>query len=239
MTNLIKAEFYRIRHSSHLLLLIIGACISGVFISFLNETTIVTRQTLATIAPVGMIISLMTIGVCIGKHYHNRTAFYEIMDGTSAHSIILSRICVYMPLIVGFYFIPVSVFLMYFDFSGESVKFLLMLLIILLRLLVFTICICLTFKTADGAVLPFIRFIIEFFAINLFGNGDWDVAYNSDAFSVLDWMPICQCCLLGTEINNIILIIKIIIGCVVECAVMYALAYTSHRRKWLIKTTFT
>ena len=237
MTNLIRAEFYRIRHSSHLLLIIIGVCIFGAFMSFFNETTIVTRQTLSTIAPMGMIISLMTVGVCIGKHYHNRTAFYEIMDGSSAYSIVMSRICVYMPLIFGFYFIPVSVFLMYFDFSGESVRFLLMLLIILFRLLVFTICICLTFKTADGAILPYIRFIAEFFAINLFGNGDWDVTYHSDAFSVLDWMPICQCCLLGTEINNIILIIKIIIGCAAECAFMYALAYISHRKKWLIKAT--
>ena len=236
MTNLIKAEFYRIRHSSHLLLLTIGVCIFGAFMSFLNETTIVTRHTLATIAPIGMIISMMTAGVCIGKHYHNRTAFYEIMDGVSAHRIILSRICVYMPLIACFYFIPVSVFLMYFDFSGESVRFLLMLLIILFRLLVFTICICLTFKTADGAILPYIRFITEFFAINLFADGDWGVAYNSDAFSVLDWMPICQCCLLGTEINTT-LIIKIIVGCAVECTIMYALAYTSHRKKWLIKTT--
>lgn len=206
--------------------------------SFFNETSIVTRQTLSTIAPMGIILSMMSAAVSIGRHYHNRTAYYEIMDGTSAHSIILSRICVYMPLIVGFYFIPVSIFLMYFDFSTESVRFLLMMLIILLRLLVFTVCICLAFKSATGAILPYFRFIIEFFMINLFGNGDWGVAYNSDSFSVLDWLPICQCCLLGTEINNI-LITKIIVGCIVECAVMYILAYTSHRKKWLIKTTLT
>lgn len=238
MSNLIKAEFYRIKHSSHLLLLTIGVCIFGAFMSFFNETTIVTRQTLSTIAPMGMILSLMSAAMSIGKHYHNRTAYYEIMDGTSAHSIILSRICVYMPLIVVFYFVPVSIFLMYFDFSCESIKILIMLLIILLRLLVFTVCLCLTFKTADGAILPYIRFIAEFFAINLFADGDWGVAYNSNAFSVLDWLPICQCCLLGAEINNI-LIIKIIVGCVVECAVIYVLAYTSHQKKWLIKTTLT
>ena len=234
MTNLIKAEFYRLKHSSHLIMGIIGICILGAFISFFNETTIVTRQTLATIAPMGIILSMMSAAASIGKHYHNRTAYYEIMDGTSAHSIILSRICVYLPLILGFYFVPVSVFLMYFDFSSESVRFLLMLLIILLRLLVFTVCICLIFKTADGAVLPYIRFMIEFFMINLFADGDWGSTYSINDFSLLDWMPICQCCLLGTEINTT-LIIKIIVGCVVECVIMYALAYMSHRKKWLIR----
>lgn len=231
MNNLIRAEFYRLKHSSHLIMWVIGTCILGVAISFMSDSAEVTRQEFVAAAPMGMVISLMSTGIGIGRHYQNRTAFYEIMGGVSAHRIILSRICVYTPLILGFYFVPVSVILMIFDGGMDTVMFLLMFLIIFIRLLIFTICICLTFKTGEGVIIPYIRFVGDLILTMLFTMEDI-----RKFFPVLDWMPIFQMFSLSVKIDNM-LIIKIIVGCVAECAVMYALAYTSHRKKWLIKTT--
>lgn len=236
MTNLIRAEFYRLKHSSHLLTYIIGLCIFGVLIIFMNyPSSDITRQNFVTAAPMGMVISLMAIGIAIGRHYQNRTAFYEIMDGASAHKIILSRIFVYTLIMICFYFIPVSVILIILGAINDPFRFVSMLLIIFFRLLIFTVCICLTFKTGEGAILPYVRFMIEIMPMMIITGEDIGIS-DDKLFSVLNWLPIFQCYSLGGEIGNT-LIIKIIVGFAVEAAVMYALAYTSHRKKWLIKTT--
>ena len=234
MSNLIRAEFYRLKHSSRLFAYIIGLCFGGVVTTFMSNSPGITRQVIVGTAPMAMVLSLIAVGISIGRHYQNRTAYYEVMDGASAHRIILSRICVYVPLMVGFYFIPVSAILIYFDGDAELVRFLSMILIIFLRLLIFTICACLIFKTVGGAILPYVRFMIEMWPLMIIvGEG---ISISDDRlFSVLCWLPFFQCCSLGGEIDNV-LIIKIIVGFAVEAAVMYALAYISHRRKWLIKT---
>lgn len=237
MTNLIKAEFYRIWHSSRLLIYIIGLCIFGAYTSFMSDSLDITRQSFVAAAPMGMVISLMAAGIVIGRHYQNRTAYYEIMDGVSFHNIILSRICVYTPFMVGFYFIPVSAILIFFDGSTELIRFLLLLLIIFLRLLIFAVCVCLVFKTRDGAILPYVRFMIEMMPMMIIAGEEVSIS-DDKLFSALNWLPFFQCYSLGGEIENT-LIVKIIVGFVVEASVMYALAYMSHRRKWNIKTILT
>lgn len=238
MRNLIKAELYRIKNSSHQLTTIIGLCIFGVLLMFMNDTASeLTRQTFVSAAPMGMVISLMAIGIAIGRHYQNRTAFYEIMDGVSAHRIILSRICVYTSLMICFYFIPVSVILIVLDVISDPFRFLAMLFIIFLRLLIFTICVCLTFKTGEGAIFPYVRFMVEMMPMMMIAGEGINIS-NDKLFSVLNWLPIFQCYSLGSEIDNT-LIMKIIVGFAVEAAVTYALAYSSHRKKWLLNTTLT
>ena len=238
MSNLIKAEFYRIKNSSHQLTAITGLCIFGVLLLFMDDAASgLTRQSFVSTMPMGMVISLMAIGVAIGRHYQNRTGFYEIMDGVSAHKIIFSRICVYTPLLIGFYFIPVSVIIMFFDGGSDSVRFLSMLLIIYLRLLVFTVSVCLIFKTGEGAILPYVRFMAEILPTMLVFQEELDISHGK-IMSVFSWLPMFQIYSLAGETDGI-LIMKIIVGFLVEAAVMYALAYTSHRKKWLIKTTLT
>lgn len=238
MSNLIKAELYRIKNSSHQLTTIIGLCIFGVLLMFMNDTASeLTRQSFVSSAPMGMVISLMAIGIAIGRHYQNRTAFYEIMDGVSAHRIILSRICVYTPILICFYFIPVSVILITLDVISDPFKFLSLLLIIFLRLMIFTLCVCLTFKTGGGAIFPYVRFMAEMMPMMMISGEGLNIS-NGKLFSVLNWLPCFQIYSMGGEIDGT-LIMKIIVGFVVEAAVMYALAYTSHRKKWLIKTILT
>lgn len=238
MSNLIKAEYYRLKHSSNFLISIIGLCILGVLLIFINNTDSgFTRQSAVSAAPTGMVIALMGAGIAIGRHYQNRMGFYEIMDGVSAHRIIWSRICVYTPLMICFYFIPVSFILMAFDIGSYPVRFLTMLLIIFLRLLMFTICVCLIYKTGEGAIFPYFRFIAEIMPMMLIAEEEISIS-NAKLISVLNWLPVFQCYSLGGEIDST-LMMKIIVGFLVEAAVMYALAYTSHRKKWLIKTTLT
>lgn len=238
MSNLIKAELYRLRHSNRLLFSLIGLCIMGILTSFLNDFLDINRQSFAAGgAPMGIVFSLMGIGVAIGIHYQNRTAFYEIMDGVSAHKTILSRMCVYTPIMICAYFIPVSAVLMIKDGGSGIALFLLMLLIIFLRLTIFTICGCLIFKSGEGGILPFARFILEMLPTMLMSQEELDIS-SEKVMSALNWFPIFQVYSLAGEIDGT-LIMKIIAGFVAEAAVMYALAYTSHRKKWLIKFLFT
>lgn len=238
MNNLIKAEFFRLRHSNRLLFNIIGLCIIGIGTSFLNDFLDINRQNFAAGgAPMGMVFSLMGIGFAIGLHYQNRTAFYEVMDGVSAHKTILSRMCVYIPIMICSYFIPVSAVLMIKDGGSDIALFLLMLLIIFLRLTIFTICGCLIFKSGEGGILPFARFIAEMLPVMLMSQEELDIS-SEKILSVLNWLPIFQVYSLAGEIDGT-LIMKVIVGFVVEVAVMYALAHTSHRKKWLIKFLLT
>lgn len=234
MSDLIKAEIYRIMHSSGFYL--IGLCLMGIITSFLNCSSEITRQSVITAAPMGMVFAQMALAVIIGGHYKNRTAYYEIMNGVSSSKRILSRICVYIPLMTALYFVPIGVILMACDGGAELGKFLLMFLLIFLRLIIFTICICIIFKTVEGAILPYVRFIIESLILMLLTNEELGLSFDK-IFSIMDWFPSFQCNSLSGNIDNT-LMMKITVGLIAECAVMYALAYISNRQKWLIKSFF-
>lgn len=235
MSDLIKAEVYRLRRSSGFY--VVGLCLLGIITSFFNcSSSGITRQNVIAAAPMGMVFVQMVIGIAIGRHYQNRTAYYEIMDGASSSQRILSRICVYVPLMTVLYFIPISVILMFCDGGAELVKFLSLFLIIFLRLLFFTICICIIFKTVEGAVLPYVRFMTEMLILMLLTDEEFGLSLDK-VFSIMDWLPSFQCSSLSGGIDDT-LIVKIIVGSLVEAVVMYALAYISNRKKWLIRSIF-
>lgn len=235
MKKLIRAEFYRLIHSSHCLIYVIGLSLLGVLFPFMQNGFIINRQVFASGIPTGIMFALISVGISIGRHYKSRTACYEIMDGASAHSIIISRIVVYTSLIFVFYYIPLSVLLMIFD-NGDNLYFILLVLIIILRLLFFTVFVSLIFKTAEGAALPFARFLIEMLPAMLYSTGELDL---SDAESFLEWYPLFQCLSLGIKTVENTFILKIIIGFVIESAVMYVFAYISYSRKWNVRSAFT
>ncbi|MDO5559732.1 MAG: hypothetical protein Q4F95_09055 [Oscillospiraceae bacterium] len=232
MTDLIKAEWFRLRHSGSMFKLLTAAFLTGVLFSFVNGILCFDRASLSAGSPTGMMFVSIAASAAIGTHYQNRTAYYEIMDGRSDHAIILSRLAVYSSYATVFYFVPVSVLLMIFDGGAESAKFLILLYFILLRLLLFCICLVLIFKNAAGFVLIFPRIIIEVLLLNMVT----DPTFLTGILPVLKWLPLCQCQYIGSSQGGEITA-KVIIGFIIEAAVMYTVAYTSYKKKWMIKTT--
>ena len=227
MCNLIKAEFFRIRHTDRCLLILVGISLLGVFLSFVPNSTTDSQG-----AQIGIFCCIIAVGAVISSHFQSRTAFYEMMDGKSPHAIILSRIVLYTPIIILCYFVPVSAIRLLLDGSVENVKFLALLLVILVRLLIFTICIVLIFRNMEGIVMVFPRIIIGMMPLLLHNEGLIDLFENS---SVLGWFPLCQCVYMSSQIDSV-LIMKVVMGFVVEVVFMYSLAYMSYKRKWLIQT---
>lgn len=235
MTNLIKAESYRIRHSNKLsLLLILLCCALGVFLSFSSSFFDINRISLSQDVSLGLFIAVAGTIAPIGLHFDNRTAYYEIMDGKSPHAIILSRFVIYIPIATVFFFAPICIILMIFDGGTESVKLLLLLFVILLRLLVFAICCCLILKSTGGMMLMLPRVMLETIPMMLSNGMQSNEAIDPSKFnSLLNWLPTFQCYSLGGNIDSW-LIAQIIIGFIVEAAIMYTLAYISYRKKWSI-----
>lgn len=235
MANLIKAEFYRVRHSGGFLLLIMFTCFFlSVALAFSDNFFDINRTSLSQSLSMAVSISAIAAAIPTGLHFHHRMAYYEIMDGKSPHAIIFGRFAVYIPMATLCFFVPVCVILMIFDGGAESVKFLALLFVILLRVLVFAICSCLTLKITEGLVIMLPRMILEMLPMVLSG-GKMDF---SNLDSALNWIPTYQCFSIGQNIDGL-LTAQIIIGFIIEAAVMYALAYTSYRKKWCIKSTIS
>lgn len=240
MTNLIKAEFYRIRHSDKFLLIIIFICFAlCIFLSFSGSFFNINRTALSQDVSLGLFVSVIGAIVPIGLHFHSRTAYYEIMDGKSPHAIILSRFVIYIPIATVFFFVPISVILMIFDGGTESVKFLLLLFLIFLRLLVFAICSCLILKIPEGMMITLPRVMLETIPMMLSSGMQNSGTIDPSNFnSVLNWLPTFQCYSLGVNTDGW-LMAQVIIGFIVETVIMYTLAYISYRKKWCIKSTIS
>ena len=236
MTNLIKAEFYRIRHSNKLsLLAILMCCGLGVFLSFSSSFFDINRISLSQDVSLGLFLAVIGSTAPIGLHFQNRTACYEIMDGKSPHAIILSRFVIYIPIATVFFFVPICITLLISDGGTESVKFLALLFVILLRLLVFAICCCLILKNTVGIMLMMPRIMLETIPMMLINGMQSNEAIDPSKFnSILNWLPTFQCYSLGGNVDSW-LMVQIIIGFIVEAIIMYTLAYISYRKKWSIQ----
>lgn len=231
MSKYIKAELYRITRSKSFISLVIFTSIFLVAFTFLiTGEWLVSREALTGgLSFTFGIIALLFVSP-IGQHFRDRTALYEIMDGTSPHILIWYRLIIYISLMMILFFMPTAIILLINDSSSGAVLQLLLTACILIRLTFFSICITLTGKNIESMMLSFARCMLE----NLFASlgielGLWDLEV------VSSYLPYGQITLLGGNIGTA-LILKIVIGAVLEMILMYILALASYRKKWAIKT---
>ena len=96
-----------------------------------------------------------------------------------------------------------------------------------------------TIKTGEGIVLAYVRIIFEniFAVLGLATNEDKVFDMTGGIISVFKWFPSTECTLVANGMLDSDLIIKALIGFVIEAALMYWLAYTSYKKKWYVRTT--
>ena len=101
MNRLMKAEWYRIRHSSNLFMWMIFICIVVAIIPMVSDIEFYEKslsENFKLYSGGGYIFIPLFIGVMIsisiGINYNNKTAYYEIMHGHKISDIILSKVIV-------------------------------------------------------------------------------------------------------------------------------------------------
>ncbi|WP_294410313.1 hypothetical protein [uncultured Ruminococcus sp.] len=241
MSNYIKAELYRITRGRSILgniIICLGALVlaAGTFMQDLFHPNYLT---VASTFPMMAAIISIAAGAAIGKHYADRTAQYEIMDGANFHKLIWYRLIVYISLLTVAYFIPVCAVMLIYEPTEKTLAAIGLFYIVFLRMLFSVIGITMTIKTPEGAMVPYARMMIEniFAVLGLATNEDKVFDMTGGIISVFKWFPSTECTLVANGMLDSDLIIKALIGFVIEAALMYWLAYTSYKKKWYVRTT--
>ncbi len=252
MTRLIRAEWYRLSHSSIFLpLIVIVSLLSlgmaplnhGGFAEFFEASFDETLYSLGAGLQVGltMMISTMTAVAC-GMAYANRTAYYEIMDGNSVSSILMSRLFVYVPLTTVSFLLPFFGLCAYIIVQNGTVEyndlpqFFIITTCVFLRMITFCILSTMLFKSLLGAAMPYLRYMtIEMLGFEMLMAVEQDPEKNKAILNVYECLPMGQIMALFEPSLPDTLVIKAVVGLVIEFSIIYILAYISGKKKMLLK----
>ncbi|MDP4114305.1 MAG: hypothetical protein Q8924_19580, partial [Bacillota bacterium] len=151
MSNLIKSEWYRINHTKPSIRIVILCLLGCALISFLGgEMPGFTRNSVSHAGAMSMYMCSMALAALIGVSYTQRITFYEIMDGKSPNAIIFSKLAVYTPLALTCFYFPVSALLLIFDRGTETVKFVVLLFFVFMRIFIFSLFLPMIFKSTES-----------------------------------------------------------------------------------------
>ncbi|MBR1823427.1 MAG: hypothetical protein IJ779_04250 [Ruminococcus sp.] len=241
MNNLIKAEFYRLKCSVSpvikLFIILLDLC--AVATTLYGGGQVFTYQGAASQFPMTtMMISLFVASV-IGGHFTKRTAHYEIMNGTGIHKCIWMRLIFYVSICFGAYFVPVAAVLLFFDHSLRCLMAVGILMMVFLRIMSFVILSVMVIKAGEGAVLSFVRLMLENIVaiMSMSDNEDQLIEMSSKIIAIFGWMPYLECTIISNGLMDSTLAVKAVIGAIAEFALLYFLAYTSYKKKWNIRTS--
>ncbi len=253
MTKQIRAEWYRLSHSSIFLpLIVIASLLSlgmaplnhGGFAEFFDASFDEALYSLIASLQLGLAMMITTLtAVACGMAYANRTAYYEIMDGNSVSSILMSRLLVYVPLTVVSFLLPFFGLCAYIYVQNGTVEyndlpqFVIVTTCVFLRMVTFCILSTMLFKSLLGAAMPYLRYMtIEMLGFEMALAAVYDNQENYNTLhNLYECFPMGQIMALGEQTISDTLVIKAVVGLVVEFAMIYILAYVSGKKKLFLK----
>lgn len=246
MNRLMRAEWYRVRHSSKLIKWLFALCVICVALPMLMDIEVLQRslaenlmaaQTGATIFAVGFLVIFSA--VIVGIAYMNRTAYYEVMAGNKIYQIVFSKVFVDAVLVsvsvflcLGIYWTVIGVC----NGIGEIDR--LPLRLCLLFLVFFQVCvtgilIATSVRHILGAVLAYFRFdVAETFIIALLPIFEEELPKNI-LTKIMDWFTM-------TKLTKILsfeyeitghLIFAVIAGLLIESAFWFGISYIGMKKK--------
>lgn len=243
MTKLMRAEWYRFIHSGKYFFATICVCILCLLSMFLeqsdcykltlSENLMLFSGSGATIIP--FLLCTVITGT-IGISYNNRTAYYEIMEGNSAHKIILSKVFVYTLTICGMYLVPLMIYLGVTAAANgvgdkENAAFMcLMLAVIIVHIATASALAAVAVKSLLSAVIGYVRYaILEGMGIMLLPELLKD--HREALYKIFDWLIAGQQMLFaGNKLDNHA-VVAIIGSFVIEFALLYGIAFLGYRKK--------
>ncbi len=249
MTKLIRAEWYRFCHSGMFLVILLAGSLLGVFMSCMNDADIAAFLKLPfDMALTGLSLGMQS-GLCIivasivaaacGIPFSNRTAYYEVMDGASISSIILSKLVVYVGAAGVSFLLPfwlLCAWLIVHNGMGEFhalPEFAVMVTVVFLHVITFCVFITQIMKSLAGAIFPYIRFmIIEMLGLEMIMMQEGS---RESLRGIYEWFPLGQINALAAMEYPAALLMKTIVSFVLEFVILYSIAYVTYRKKLFVK----
>ncbi len=245
MTRLMRAEWYRFSHSGSVFRIYIATCLLSVAMSYINSPDILDMTLLdaftASVNNSAVLWLPMFVGcpiaVSIGNSYGNRTAFYEIMDGSDISRIILSKCAVYSLASLLFYVVPFTALMTVLaikngigDISSMAV-FIIMALLAVIRLFSCSVLwAMLTRHSVAGAMLIFMLYgelqgalfavLLEFYHMS-----------PETVLKIQEWFYFGHFSFASSNSGESRYIIAALAGTAIEVGVLYLLVYSSYKNK--------
>ena len=242
MNHLMKAEWFRLRHSGKTMtgLLFVGL-ITTVLQFVGNEGMQINVLTFFEHSSVGVMCVILGVVGLISNTFNNRLIDHEIMKGTPPMQTILSRILIASACVTVLYYIPTVILLMIFDGASLHLPMLLLLYICLIKLTAAAQAVCIFFHDGCAVMVFCFGFAFESMPLVIIQNFT-----PFDAAEAASWLTSTQLMMLGSITNveleaismpldTSYLELKIIVSAVVLVAVMIAAAHRSLKEKWDIR----
>lgn len=241
MAKLIKAEWYRLRHSGNWLVYIIIMAVFSFAMVFLIDPNIHTRTLdnamgcYAEAFTMSLTYIATVVIAALAMIFHNRTGYYEVMDGNRISSIILSKVVVHGVLITALIVVPIGVLFTYIgcangigDMPDVPVR-LVLLFVIFLHVMLSSILFTLTIKSLISAAIPYVRYMIfEYLGLTMLTLIYPD---NTLIAEISEWFPMMQCMYVSYADIDTGLIVKVIASFVIETILMYIAAHVAYKKK--------
>lgn len=246
MNRLIRAEWYRVRHSSNLIKWLIALSLICVALPLLMDIEILQRNLTENLIADQTTLTIFTVAfltifsaVIVGIAYMNKTAYYEVMAGNKIYQIVFSKVFVDAVLV------SVSVFLclgIYWTVIGvcngigeiDRLPFRLCLLfLVLFQVCVTGILIATSVRHILSTVLVYFRFdVAETFIIAFLPIFEEKLSKNM-LTRIMDWFTV-------TKLTKILsfeyeitdhLIFAVIAGLLIESAFWFGISYIGMKKK--------
>ncbi|MBO5571934.1 MAG: hypothetical protein J5926_04340 [Ruminococcus sp.] len=249
MNNLIKAEWFRLRHSGssvlsgNLFIIIFMNLIITLFQFIGSEGLDISAMAFVTHAGMGIAMSVMVPAAMITGTFDSRLANYEIMKGTPPLQTVLSKMLLVLILNTVFYFIPSIILVQIFDSGVLTAKMILLMYVCIAKSIVFATSICILFKSGAGTVIFVFAFAFQTMPLVIL-----QYFTGIDMSAAASWFTTTQVMIIGNQLlfdledmtlplDGSYIEIKVILSFMITVAVMIPLAHKSLKDKWEIQLT--
>lgn len=245
MSKLIKAEWYRITHSTKFVrwLILISLCI--ILLPVLSDTEVFEKNIYDNLLSVKEIYPMflpMFMGafasIMIGITYINKTANYEIMTGNKISHILGSKIIADTSFLmlgvvtaIGLYLLIIGIMNGVGDIDKPFLRIFLM-LVVMIHICINGVLITTSIRHIGGAVVAFLRFeVIEGLSVNILQNICDNMDNMEKLDEILDWFISNQIVAILTQDVSGRLVAVIILSGIFEGTFWYLLSYYRLKKK--------
>ncbi|MCM1159862.1 MAG: hypothetical protein NC412_01445 [Roseburia sp.] len=247
MYRLMKAEWYRLRHSSKLIKWLFVLCMVCVSLPLFVDIEVIRRNLAENLLAAQSSLTFFMAGflplfsaVIIGIAYMNRTAYYEVMAGNKIYQIVLSKVFVDAGVVNVSVFLCLGIYWTVIGLCngiGEIGQ--LPLRFVLLFFVLFHICtsgvlIITSVRQILGAILAYMRFVLAetviMFVLQVFEENfsETMIAKIADWFILLKLTKILN---FEYEITNH-LIFTVAVGFLIEIAFWFGISYIGMKKQF-------
>lgn len=242
MNNLMKAEWYRLRHSGNTMIFILLIGVVAVLLQFMgNDGPDATAKSFYIHSSLGMAIAVGGVTGVILSTFNNRLADYEIMKGTPPMTMILGKTLMTLTIVTVIYFLPSVAAVLINDRANLTLSMILLTYVCVIKLTVIAVSLCIMCKDAVGSVAFVMLLAFEsvplVFLQNVLGINTVPLTsyLTSTQLIIIGNIGVIDLDELSMELDTSHIGIKVIISFAVLAALMIAAAHKSLKDKWEIR----